>query len=98
MLRDPQHLTISLFRLALIHYQFEAIHPFVDGNGRIGRLLTSLLLVEWGLLSPGIPNVEIWPTFFCSIWFHGRQQAPNLAPLGLLTYEYWATFGIAVLL
>ncbi len=39
-----------LVRLGLIHYQFEAIHPFLDGNGRIGRLIISLLLVNWKLL------------------------------------------------
>lgn len=39
-----------LMRLAWIHYQFEAIHPFIDGNGRIGRLLIILLMVHWNLL------------------------------------------------
>jgi len=39
-----------LVRMAVAHYQFEAIHPFTDGNGRTGRVINSLFLVEQGLL------------------------------------------------
>ena len=42
-----------LVRMAVAHYQFEAIHPFSDGNGRTGRVLNSLFLVE---LSVGAHN------------------------------------------
>lgn len=47
-----------LIRLAVMHYQFEAIHPFTDGNGRTGRILNILYLVERGLLD--------WPVMYLS--------------------------------
>lgn len=46
--------TDPLIRMAVAHYQFEAIHPFTDGNGRTGRILNSLYLTEAGLLEQPI--------------------------------------------
>ncbi|MBK7047339.1 MAG: Fic family protein [bacterium] len=49
-LHDERELD-PLIRMAAGHYQFEAIHPFTDGNGRTGRVLNSLFLIQEGLLS-----------------------------------------------
>ncbi|MBI5295083.1 MAG: Fic family protein [Chloroflexi bacterium] len=49
-----------LARAGLIHYQFEAIHPFLDGNGRLGRLIIILLLHEWNMLSQPLLNLSAY--------------------------------------
>ncbi len=76
-----------LIRIGLLHYQFETIHPFIDGNGRVGRLLIALLLVAWGLL----PS----PLLYLSAYFEKDrdkyyQGLLNVSQKG--TWEEWLIY------
>lgn len=79
--------TPFLVRLALIHYQFEAIHPFEDGNGRIGRLLIPLQLCERRYLSQ--------PLLYLSAYFdkHRTEYVDHLLAVSQKgSWEAWVRF------
>lgn len=76
-----------LVKAGLAHVQFETIHPFLDGNGRIGRLLITLLLEHWGLL--------MTPMLYLSLAFKRRQQEYYARLSGVRIageWEAWTTF------
>jgi len=72
----------TLITCALMHYQFEAIHPFLDGNGRIGRLLISLLLCEKGALHA--------PMLYLSAFFDATRPDYYAALNGISDRGEWS--------
>lgn len=76
-----------LIRIALIHYQFETIHPFLDGNGRVGRLIILLYLIEQGLLDK--------PVIYIS-YFLKKNQIEYYDRISEVrrngNYEQWVSF------
>jgi Fic family protein len=78
---DP---TPALIRLALIHYQFETFHLFSVGNGRIGRLLVVLLLVDWKLL----PS----PLLYLSAYFERHRAQYYDLLLGVSQRGEWGAW------
>lgn len=76
-----------LIRVGLIHVQFETIHPYLDGNGRIGRLLIALLLEHWGLLNA--------PLLYMSLYFK-RTRSEYYRRLGNVRlkgdWESWIVY------
>jgi len=79
-----------LVHIALIHSQFEAIHPFLDGNGRVGRLLITLMLVERGVL----PS----PLLYLSAYFEANRREYYDGLLGVTEageWEAWLSYFLA---
>jgi len=76
-----------LVRLALLHYQFEAIHPFIDGNGRVGRLIIIMLLCAWELLPQ--------PLLYLSAYLEANRQTYYDLLLSVTqrgTWDEWICF------
>ena len=69
---------------AMLHYQFECLHPFVDGNGRLGRLLVVLYLLQHGSITE--------PTLFVSPWFEARRDKYFDLLLRVSTHNDWDSY------
>lgn len=76
-----------LIQAALIHYQFETIHPFLDGNGRVGRLLITLFLMEKGILTTPALYISYYLKMNRVEYYDRMTQVRRTGD-----YEQWVTF------
>ena len=79
--------TDPLIQASLIHYQFETIHPFLDGNGRIGRLLITLFLMEKGVLSTPALYISYYLKMNRIEYYDRMTEVRRTGD-----YEQWVTF------
>lgn len=82
----------SLIRAALIHYQFETIHPFLDGNGRVGRLLIILFLIQEKLLSSPVLYISCFLKMNRVEYYDRMTEVRNKG-----NYEQWIKFFLSVI-
>lgn len=86
-INEPQVEMDPIVRAALVHYQFETAHPFLDGNGRLGRLLITLMLINDGVLH----SCLFYPSFqFKKNRSEHYRQLTSVRERG--TYEEWIEF------
>lgn len=76
-----RHELPAIVQIALIHYQFESIHPFMDGNGRVGRLLISLLMIAYDIMDQ--------PLLYLSDYFERNRDQYLAHLLGVSQAGQW---------
>ncbi len=81
-----------LVKMAIIHHQFESIHPFYDGNGRTGRIVNVLYLVKSGLLDLPILYLSRFITRHKAEYYHLLQSVREKQPDNAEEWEAWVLF------
>lgn len=81
-----------LIKMAIIHHQFESIHPFYDGNGRTGRIISILYLVMNDLLDLPILYLSRYITHNKSEYYRLIQEIRDTAPDNFNVWEEWIVF------